>query len=96
VAIGRHRARPAFIEGFKRASQQQDRDVLEPRVSLDGIAHLVPVLPGHHHVGEDDVGLELARLGDRVLAVVDGGDFEVFVGEGYGHHLLYGDAVVRQ
>src|SRR6185503_5225615 len=44
----------------------------------------------------DDVRPDRARLRHRIPAVVDRGDLDVFVREADPHHLLDGDAVVRQ
>jgi hypothetical protein len=85
-----------FVEGLERAREEQDGDVPQRRIGLDGFAELVPVPLRHHDVGEDDVRLELSRARDGVLSVVDRGDLEVFTRERDAHDLLDRDGVIRE
>jgi hypothetical protein len=96
VAVGVRRAGAVLVEGLEGAGEEEDRGGAERGVALDRLAELVPVPPRHHDVGEHDVRLELARLRERLLAVVHRGDAEVLVGEDDSHDLLDGDRVVRE
>jgi hypothetical protein len=96
VPVRARGAGAVLVEGLERAGEEEDRDRAERRVALDRLAELVPVPARHHHVREDDVGLQLARLRERVLTVVHGGDAEVLVREGDAHDLLDRDRVVRE
>jgi hypothetical protein len=88
--------RAALVECLERAREKQDRDVAQPGIALHRLADLVPVLPRHHDVREDDVRLELARARERILAVVHRRDLEVLVREGDPDDLLDRDRVVRE
>ena len=68
----------------------------EARVGLHRLAHVVAALARHHDVGEHDVGPDLARTRDRVVAVVHGHDANVLVGEADPDDLLDRDAVVGE
>jgi hypothetical protein len=96
VAVGAGGAGAPLVERLEGPGEEDDGDVLERRVPLHRLAHLVPAPPRHHDVGQDDVGLLITSLGDRVLAVVHGDDREVLGRQSDRHDLLDGDAVVGQ
>jgi len=96
VPVGPSGPGTGLVEGLEGPGEEEDGDLAELRVTLDRLAQLVAVLLGHHHVGEDDVGLGLARPRQRVLAVVDGRDLVVLVREGDAHDLLDRDGVIRE
>ena len=62
----------------------------------DVIGHLVAVLSGHADVGKDDIRRRGLEPGDRLVAVADGDDGDVLVGERQLDDALNGDAVVDQ
>jgi hypothetical protein len=70
--------------------------MLEPRVAAHLLAELVAGEAGHAHVGEDEVRLDLARLGQRLLSIADGGDGDVLRRERHRHCLLDRDGVVSE
>ena len=70
-----------FVERLERAGEQDHRDVGEPRIVLDERRDLVAVALGHADVGKDDVRAIGDDPLDRLLAVADRRDLDVFVGE---------------
>jgi hypothetical protein len=96
VAVGPGCAGAGLVEGLEGAGEEENRDLAQLGVALHRLADLVAVPPRHDHVGEDDVGAELARAADRVLAVVHRDDLEVLAREGDAHDLLDGDRVVSE
>jgi hypothetical protein len=96
VAVGSRGASARLVEGLEGAREQQDRDVAQAGITLDRLANLVPVLPRHDDVGEDDVRLQLPRARDRVIAVADRRDPKVLVRESDPDDLLDRDRVVRE
>ena len=94
VAPGGGRLR--LIHRLERAGQQQDRNVLQPRRLLDVLRHLVPGPPGHADVDQHDVGRVRLDSLDRLIAVADGDDLDVLVGEGQLDDALNRHAVVGE
>jgi hypothetical protein len=83
-----------LVEGLEGAGQQQHGDVLGGRITLDRLAHLVPALAGHHHVGEHHIRAQLADTGDRIQPVVHRGHLEVLGREDHPDDLADGERVV--
>ena len=96
VAIGARGTGPRLVERLEGSGEQEHRHLAELRVGLQRLAELVAVHAGHDGVGEHDVGPGLPRPGERVLAVVHGGDPVVLPGEDDAHDLLDGDRVVGE
>ena len=96
VAIGARGTGPRLVERLEGSGEQEHRHLAELRVGLQRLAELVAVHAGHDRVGEHDVGPGLPRPGERVLAVVHGGDPVVLPGEDDAHDLLDGDRVVGE
>jgi hypothetical protein len=57
-------------------------------------ARLETALAGHHHVHQDEVGLELLRLGEPVVGVFRRGDFEAVLRQQIAQELAVGGRVV--
>jgi hypothetical protein len=70
--------------------------VLEPGVAPHLLAELVAGEAGHAHVREDQIGLELARLGQRLLSIADGRHGDVLTSERHRNGLLDRDGVVSE
>lgn len=96
MSIGADLCALDLIERLEVAREEQNGDILQRRVVLDIFAHLVAVLARHDDVRENEVRLDIAGLSDGVVAVINGGKFEVAVGQGDAHHLLDRDAVISQ
>jgi hypothetical protein len=96
VAVGLGGHRLALVEGLECSGKQEHRNAAKPGIGLDGLAELVAVAAGHHHVGQDDVRPDLAGLREGVFPIVDRDDREVFVLKSDRDDLLDRDAVVRQ
>jgi len=96
VPVGPGGPGAGLVEGLEGPGEEEDRDLAQLRVALDRLAQLVAVLPGHDHVGENDVGLRLPGARQRILAVVDGRDLVVLAGEGDADDLLDRDGVIRE
>ena len=63
-------------------------------VCFDVGGHFVAALPGHADVDQQDVGGHGVEAGDGLVAVADGHDVDVFVGEGQFDDALNRHAVI--
>ena len=89
-----HPAGARLVERFEVAGQQQHADGRGGRVGLEGLAHFIPTLAGHQHVGQNAVGFQLTRPGDGVDAVVHEGDGHVLHGKDHPDDFANGERVV--
>jgi hypothetical protein len=85
-----------LVEGLEGAGQQQHRNALQRGIALELGAERVAVQARHADIGEDDVGLDLTGANERVVAVVDGDELDVLVGERDPDDLLDRHTVVGQ
>jgi hypothetical protein len=86
--------RAAFVERLEVSSQQNNGDGLGGGIRLEGLADLVASLSGHGHIGEHDIWLELAGLGDGLHPVLDGGDREILGREDQSNDLPHGERII--
>ena len=70
--------------------------MLENCVRADAFAEVISAQIRHAHVGEDEIGQQLAGAGQRVVAVVDGRERHVLAREGHAYGFLNGDGVVGE
>ena len=87
---------PGRVNRFEGAGQEHHGDVREPRRLLHVRGHFVAGLPRHSHVDQDDVRRDRVEPGNGLVAVTDGNDVDILVGEGQLDHALNRHAVVGQ
>ena len=68
----------------------------QARRLLDVLGNLVAVPAGHADIGQDDVGGRGVELGNRLVAIADSDDFDVFIGKRQLYDALDGHTVVGQ
>ena len=74
--VGPGPAGDLLVGGDEVGGEQDHRDVGPALVGPQALAHRVAVDPRHQHVQQDDVGLEVEGLGERLLAVPGGHHLE--------------------
>jgi hypothetical protein len=63
MAVGSSGTGTVLVKRLEVSSQQQHRNVLGRRIRFDCLAYFVAAHSRHHHVRQDQVGLELSCLG---------------------------------
>ena len=84
------------IEWLECAGQQNHGNGSKFGMRLHELADFVAVFLGHDDVGQDDVRAHFRKFLDGFVAVIDGCDLVIAVGEGQLNDLLNGDAVIRE
>jgi hypothetical protein len=95
-AVTARAGRPGSVNRFEGAGQEHHGDVRKPRRLLHVRGHFVAGLPRHSHVDQDDVRRDRVEPGNGLIAVTDGHDVDILVGEGQLDHTLNRHAVVGQ
>ena len=85
------RTRDAIVDAVLRGEEQHGRVVSRCSKPLQ---HLQPVDSGHHHVEDDDVGIELAGDPQRGVAVFDGARLPPLGAQRHAHQVAQARLVV--